>query len=49
MIFRDLRKTLFSESNRGMLYLAEHIHKRRTWLTMLLANSAVIARVVLGL
>lgn len=32
-----------------MLYLAEDIHKRRTWLTMLLANSPVIARVVLGL
>ncbi|HEX2268815.1 MAG TPA: hypothetical protein VHH35_04750 [Pyrinomonadaceae bacterium] len=32
-----------------MLYLAEDIHRRRTWLTMLLANSPVIARVVLGL
>lgn len=32
-----------------MLYLAEDIHLRRTWLTMLLANSPVIARVVLGL
>jgi hypothetical protein len=32
-----------------MLYLAEDVHRRRTWLTMLLANSPVIARVVLGL
>ena len=32
-----------------MLYLAEDMHRRRTWLTMLLANSPVIARVVLGL
>jgi hypothetical protein len=32
-----------------MLYLAEDIHRGRTWLTMLLANSPVIARVVLGL
>lgn len=32
-----------------MLYLAEDIQKKRTWLTMLLANSPVIARVVLGL
>lgn len=32
-----------------MLYLAEDLHRRSTWLTMLLANSPVIARVVLGL
>jgi hypothetical protein len=32
-----------------MLYLAEDLHRRRTWLTMLLANSPVIARVVVGL
>jgi len=32
-----------------MLYLAEDLHRRRTWLTMLLANSPVIARVVLGI
>jgi protein-S-isoprenylcysteine O-methyltransferase Ste14 len=31
-----------------MLYLAEDLHRRSTWLTMLLANSPVIARVVLG-
>lgn len=32
-----------------MLYLAEDMHRRSTWLTMLLANSPVIARVVVGL
>ena len=32
-----------------LLYLAEDLHRRRTWLTMLLANSPVIARVVIGL
>jgi hypothetical protein len=32
-----------------MLYLAEDLHRRSTWLTMLLANSPVIARVVTGL
>ncbi len=32
-----------------MLYLVEDLHRRSTWLTMLLANSPVIARVVLGL
>ena len=32
-----------------ILYLAEDLHRRSTWLTMLLANSPVIARVVLGL
>jgi hypothetical protein len=32
-----------------MLYLAEDLHRRSTWWTMLLANSPVIARVVLGL
>ena len=32
-----------------MLYLAEDLHRRSTWLTMLLANSPVIARVVLGI
>ncbi|HKR15225.1 MAG TPA: hypothetical protein VJT15_24375 [Pyrinomonadaceae bacterium] len=32
-----------------MLYLAEDLHRRSTWLTMFLANSPVIARVVLGL
>ena len=32
-----------------MLYLAEDLHRRSTWLTMLLANSPVIARVVIGL
>lgn len=31
-----------------MLYLAEDIHKPRTWLTMLLANSPVILRVLFG-
>lgn len=31
-----------------MLYLAEDIHRRRTWLTMLLANSPVIVRVLIG-
>lgn len=31
-----------------MLYLAEDIHRPRTWLTMLLANSPVILRVLLG-
>ena len=32
-----------------LLFLAEDLHRRRTWWTMLLANSPVIARVVLGL
>jgi hypothetical protein len=32
-----------------LLYLAEDLHRRRTWLTMLLANSPLIARVVIGL
>ncbi|HKR21590.1 MAG TPA: hypothetical protein VJS17_03305 [Pyrinomonadaceae bacterium] len=32
-----------------LLYLAEDMNRGRTWLTMLLANSPVIARVVLGL
>jgi hypothetical protein len=32
-----------------MLYLAEDLHRRSTWWTMLLANSPVIARVVLGI
>ena len=32
-----------------MLYLAEDLHRRSTWFTMLLANSPVIARVVIGL
>jgi hypothetical protein len=32
-----------------MLYLAEDLHRRSTWLTMLLANSPVIARVVFGI
>jgi hypothetical protein len=32
-----------------MLYLAEDLHRRSTWLTMLLANSPVIARVMIGL
>ena len=32
-----------------LLYLAEDLHRSRTWWTMLLANSPVIARVVLGL
>ena len=31
-----------------MLYLAEDIHRRRTWLTMLLANSPVIFKVLIG-
>lgn len=31
-----------------MFYLAEDIHRRRTWLTMLLANSPVILRVLVG-
>jgi len=31
-----------------MFYLAEDIHRRRTWLTMLLANSPVIFRVLIG-
>lgn len=31
-----------------MLYLAEDIHRPRTWLTMLLANSPVILRVLFG-
>jgi len=31
-----------------MFYLAEDIHRRRTWATMLLANSPVIARVLIG-
>lgn len=31
-----------------MFYLAEDIHRRRTWLTMLLANSPVIIRVLVG-
>ena len=31
-----------------MFYLAEDIHRPRTWLTMLLANSPVILRVLLG-
>jgi hypothetical protein len=32
-----------------LLYLAEDLHRGRTWLTMLLANSPVVARVVFGL
>lgn len=32
-----------------MLYLAEDLHRPSTWWTMLLANSPVIARVVLGI
>ena len=32
-----------------LLYLAEDMHRRSTWWTMLLANSPVIARVVIGL
>jgi hypothetical protein len=32
-----------------MFYLAEDINKRRTWLTMLLANSPVIVRVLIGI
>jgi hypothetical protein len=31
-----------------MLYLAEDINRRRAWLTMLLANSPVIVRVLIG-
>jgi len=31
-----------------MFYLLEDIHRRRTWLTMLLANSPVIVRVLIG-
>lgn len=31
-----------------MFYLAEDIHRRRTWLTMLLANSPVIVRILIG-
>ena len=31
-----------------MLYLAEDIHRSRTWLTMLLANSPVIVRILIG-
>ena len=31
-----------------MFYLAEDINRRRTWLTMLLANSPVIVRVLFG-
>jgi hypothetical protein len=31
-----------------MFYLAEDIHRARTWLTMLLANSPVIVRVLIG-
>lgn len=31
-----------------MFYLAEDINRRRTWLTMLLANSPVIIRVLIG-
>ena len=31
-----------------MFYLAEDIHRPRTWLTMLVANSPVIARVLIG-
>jgi hypothetical protein len=31
-----------------MFYLAEDIYRRRTWLTMLLANSPVIIRVLIG-
>ena len=31
-----------------IFYLAEDIHRRRTWLTMLLANSPVILRVLVG-
>jgi hypothetical protein len=32
-----------------LLFLAEDLHRRSTWLTMLLANSPVIARVLLGI
>jgi hypothetical protein len=31
-----------------MFYLAEDIKRRRTWITMLLANSPVIVRVLIG-
>ena len=31
-----------------MFYLAEDINRGRTWLTMLLANSPVIVRVLIG-
>jgi hypothetical protein len=31
-----------------MFYLAEDIHRRRTWFTMLLANSPVIFKVLIG-
>ena len=31
-----------------MFYLAEDIHRPRTWLTMLLANSPVIIRILIG-
>ena len=31
-----------------MFYLAEDIHRARTWLTMLLANSPVIIRILIG-
>ena len=31
-----------------MFYLAEDINRRRTWLTMLLANSPVIVRILIG-
>jgi hypothetical protein len=31
-----------------MFYLAEDIHRRRTWLTILLANSPLIIRVLIG-
>jgi hypothetical protein len=31
-----------------MFYLAEDINRKRTWLTMLLANSPVILRVLFG-
>jgi hypothetical protein len=31
-----------------MFYLAEDIHRRSTWITMLLANSPVIVRVLIG-
>jgi len=31
-----------------VFYLAEDIHKRRTWITMLLANAPIIYRIVIG-
>jgi hypothetical protein len=31
-----------------MLYLAEDINRRLTWLTMFIANSPVIIRVLIG-